>query len=309
LTATPRRIGLKVDCDTFEGTRAGIPALLRLFDEAKVRATFFFTLGPDRSGLAVRRVFTQKGFLKKMLRSKAVSLYGPKTMLYGTLLPAPDMGKLLKADIASVAAAGHEVGAHGWDHVRWHDYLDRYTDEEIRREVGAAHAAFESIFGRPARCSAAPGWHATPASLAVQESFGIRYASDTRGGAPFFPKAGGRVFKFLEIPTTLPTWDEALADPSLAAGEPLINYYRAAVRGDEVFTLHTEVEGGTYAPLFRRQLAAWAADGAAMGPLSDIADRALAHPAVLPAAEIARVTIPHRGGYVTSRAARAATLS
>ncbi|MGC4075111.1 MAG: hypothetical protein QM760_21940 [Nibricoccus sp.] len=46
----PRRIALKVDCDTFEGTKNGLPNLLRLFDELKIRATFLFTLGPDTSG-------------------------------------------------------------------------------------------------------------------------------------------------------------------------------------------------------------------------------------------------------------------
>src|SRR4051812_7146470 len=119
---TPRRVALKIDCDTFEGTRNGLPNLLRLFDELKIRATFLFTLGPDTSGLAALRVFTQKGFLRKMLRSNAAALYGPRTMLYGTLLPAPMIGKKLTAEIRAVGLAGHEVGVHGWDHVRWHDH-------------------------------------------------------------------------------------------------------------------------------------------------------------------------------------------
>jgi len=78
-----RRLALKVDCDTYEGTKNGIPNLLRLFDELGIRASFFFTLGPDTSGRAIARVFTQKGFLKKMFRSNAAALYGPRTMLYG----------------------------------------------------------------------------------------------------------------------------------------------------------------------------------------------------------------------------------
>src|SRR5437764_3043105 len=99
------RLALKVDCDTFEGTKKGLPNLLRLFDEFKIRASFFFTLGPDTSGRAAFRVFTQKGFLKKMLRSNAVALYGPRTMLYGTLLPSPMIGKKLADTIRLVGSA------------------------------------------------------------------------------------------------------------------------------------------------------------------------------------------------------------
>lgn len=217
-----RRVALKIDCDTFEGTKTGLPVLLRLFESLSIRASFFFTLGPDNSGRAIRRVFTRKGFLKKMLRSKAVSLYGPKTMLYGTLLPAPMIGEKLTADIRAVADSGHEVGVHGWDHVRWHDYLDSMSESDIEKDYGRAHQQFERIFGRKAKTSAAPGWHATPTSLAIQERFGITHASDTRGGEPFFPKANGRVHPFLEIPTTLPTWDESLGDPRFATTDDML---------------------------------------------------------------------------------------
>jgi peptidoglycan/xylan/chitin deacetylase (PgdA/CDA1 family) len=296
-----RRVGLKVDCDTFEGTKAGLPTLLRLFDEAGARATFFFTLGPDRSGRAIRRVFTQKGFLRKMLRSNAVSMYGPKTILYGTLLPAPMIGKRLADEIRSVAAAGHEVGVHGWDHVHWHDHLDRLSPAEIEHEYGSAHRVFEDIFGFKARCSAAPGWHATPASLAVQERHGIRFSSDTRGGGPFFPSDGGRVFNFVELPTTLPTWDEAMTDERLRDEPALLAHYRAALRGTDIHTLHTEVEGMAHAPLFRKLLAGWKSDGVSFVPLGTLADEAHAQRPSIPVASLARVTIPHRGGYVTSR--------
>src|ERR1700750_3043466 len=101
---TPRRLALKVDCDTYEGTKNGLPNLLKLFDELKIKTTFLFTLGPDTSGRAVFRVFTQKGFLKKMLRSNAAALYGPKTMMYGTLLPAPKIGARLADPLRSVQA-------------------------------------------------------------------------------------------------------------------------------------------------------------------------------------------------------------
>jgi peptidoglycan/xylan/chitin deacetylase (PgdA/CDA1 family) len=298
--ATERRVALKVDCDTFEGTRRGLPNLLRLFDRLHVRASFFFTLGPDYSGRAIARVFTRPGFLGKMLRSNAVALYGPKTMLYGTLLPAPRIGKRLAAEIRAVGDAGHEVGVHAWDHVRWHDRLDRMSEAEVEQDYGAAHATFAEIFGRPARASAAPGWHATATSLAVQKRHDLLYASDTRLGPPFFPEAGGQRFRTLEIPTTLATWDEALSAPGRRDSEALIASYVRAVRGTEVHSIHTEVEGTAHLDLFRRQLEAWLADGVRCVPLEEIAQEMLAAPSRIAVRRLVRTTLPNRAGLVTS---------
>ena len=295
-----RRVALKVDCDTYQGTRAGLPNLLRLFDRLGIRASFFFTLGPDHSGRAVARIFTRKGFLRKMLRSGALSLYGPRTMLYGTLLPGPMIGRRLGPLMRTVGDAGHEVGVHAWDHVRWHDRLDRLPEEEIAFEYGRAHREFEHIFGRRARASAAPGWHATAASLVVQERYGLLYASNTRGGAPFFPVAGGRQLGTLEIPTTLPTWDETYRSKAFPDDGALIAHYRDAIKGTEVHSIHTEVEATALLGLFERQLQAWRADGVTFVALEEIARETLLAPELIQAKRLVRTTLPGRAGEITS---------
>ena len=297
---TERRVALKVDCDTLEGTREGVPRLLEMFAARGIRATFFFTLGPDRSGVAVRRVFTRKGFLRKMIRSRAPALYGWRTMLYGTLLPAPMIGRRCEGAMRAAAKAGHETGVHGWDHVGWHDRLDRMTAAEVAQEYGRAHAEYLRIFGVPARSSAAPGWTANDLSLAAQEERSLLHTSDTRCGAPFFPKAGERLFHTLEIPTTLPTLDETLAWENLRTDEDQRSFFRAAVRGTEVHTIHTEIEGRSMAGLFARILDDWRADGVGFVLLSELAREALAHRNRIPQREIARTRLPGRGGSVTT---------
>lgn len=297
---TVRRVALKVDCDTLEGTREGVPRLLEIFAARGIRATFYFTLGPDRSGVAVRRIFTRKGFLAKMIRSRAPSLYGWRTALYGTLLPAPRIGARCEDAIRAAARAGHDTGVHGWDHVGWHDRLDRMTPDDIASDYGAAHAEYLRILGVPARSSAAPGWTANARSLAVQEERALLHASDTRGGTPFFPRAQGRTFRTLEIPTTLPTLDETLAWPQLRGDAAQRAFYRGAVRGTEVHTIHTEVEGRSKSDLFAGILDDWREDGVAFMLLSELARETLARRDRVPEREIAKARLPGRGGFVTT---------
>lgn len=298
--ADPPRIALKVDCDTYVGTRDGIPALLEAFAARGIRATFYFTLGPDRSGVAARRVFTQKGFLRKMLRSGAGSLYGFPTVVYGTLLPAPRIGERCVEPIRSVAAAGHETGVHAWDHVAWHDGLSRWPSEKVRDHVSRAHEEFQRILGVPARTSAAAGWTASAASLEAEAERGLLYTSNTRRGAPFFPRAGGRTFTTLDVPTTLPTLDETLAWDGFSTEEAQCDFFRAAARGTQVHTVHTEVEGRSRRALFERILDAWIADGVRFVPLRELAEEALSRRADVPVRDLATTALPGRGGTVAT---------
>jgi hypothetical protein len=85
-----RKLALKVDVDTWRGTRDGVPRLVELMQRHKAGGTFLFSLGPDHTGRAIRRVF-RPGFMQKVSRTSVLEHYGLKTLLYGTLLPGPDI--------------------------------------------------------------------------------------------------------------------------------------------------------------------------------------------------------------------------
>jgi peptidoglycan/xylan/chitin deacetylase (PgdA/CDA1 family) len=247
---------LKIDVDTFRGTRDGVPALLEELAAAGVRASFFFTLGPDNSGRAVLRVFRRRGFLAKMLRTNAARMYGWRTALYGTLLPAPEIGRRCRATLAAVAAAGHEVGLHAWDHVTWQDRLDRLPRAAVEAQLDRGIAAFEAIFGARPRGFAAPAWTCTADGFAALEARGFDYISVSRGAvAPFYPRVGGRTLATLEVPTTLPTFDEELGRDGIGPDNyvrRLVERYRPGC--DEVLTVHAETEGLAWRGLFRQLL-------------------------------------------------------
>jgi undecaprenyl phosphate-alpha-L-ara4FN deformylase len=292
-------VALKVDVDTHDGARDGIPRLMRLFDEQGVRSSFFVTMGPDNSGRAILRVFTRKGFLRKMLRTRAPSMYGWRTILSGTLLPARKVGSKFPALIRGIDLAGHDVGPHGWDHVGWHDRLRKMGEAEARYEFGRGLQACAKALGRVPEGSAAPGWQCSAASLAAQDDAGIAWHSDTRGHFPFVPYVHGREFRGLEIPSTLPTLDEVLGTPAAAEGGAVALFQRLTDReGLNVFTLHTESEGAAHIGFMRELIGRWKSDGATFVRLSEVAHRLLADRDRIPRAKVTWGEVPGRAGAV-----------
>ena len=287
-------VALKVDVDTYAGTRDGVPALLEDLARFDVSATFYFSMGPDNSGKAIRRIFTRPGFLKKMLRTKAPAAYGIKTMLYGTLLPAPMIASSFPDVLRETERLGHEVGIHCWDHVKWHDYLPWFPKHLTAMELGRASALFEEILGHRAVTTAAPGWTVSPASLEVQDALGLKYCSDGRGTHPFYPVMDGRRFRTPQIPTTLPTAYEILGENCITP-ENIDRYYADSLKeGLNVLTIHAELEGGAIRASFVRLLERFKKAGVRCITLGQVASEITA----LPACELFMGEIAGRAGKV-----------
>jgi undecaprenyl phosphate-alpha-L-ara4FN deformylase len=285
-------LAVKVDVCTHAGMRDGVPALLRLFDELGMRASFFVSLGPDHSGRAIRRVF-RPGFLDKMRRTNAVGTYGWRTLLYGTLLPGPQIARSFPETLRAVLRAGHEVAMHGYDHVYWQDRLHTLAPAAVRAELERARATFSDILGTAPQAFGAPGWQCTPASFACEDSAGLAYHSDTRGAAPFIPAMNGERFRTVDIPTTLPTLDEVYGREATSAPE-LTRFYMGQLRPAlNVYTAHAEMEGIQQLPILRDFLSALR--GQVTHPrLIDVAERLEA----VPVAHVVRGPIPGRAGTV-----------
>ncbi|BDU77286.1 polysaccharide deacetylase family protein [Mesoterricola sediminis] len=292
-----KTISLRVDVDTLEGSLKGIPALLRMLDKVGMQASFYFSLGPDSSGKALRRIF-RKGFLAKQLRNKAGSYYSLKTMMYGVLLPAPVIGKRAAAEMRLAKAAGHEVAIHAWDHVQYHDLLDRKSRAWLEAWFRDAHAGFEDVFGEKARGAVSPAWRCNDHTLEIQEAYGLDYAGDCRGTRAFYPVVRGRTLATLQVPTTLPTLDELRGLDGLTPDEVNAKVL-GLVREDalNVYALHTEVEGGALAETFVKFLQGLKDREVVARTHADwVPDLKAANP---PAAEIGRMEIPGRSGWVS----------
>jgi undecaprenyl phosphate-alpha-L-ara4FN deformylase len=302
-------IGLKVDVDTLRGTREGVPGLTTLFKKLGINATFYFSVGPDHTGRAMRRVF-RKGFAQKVARTSVLKHYGLKTLMYGVLLPGPHIGREAGAVMRAVHDAGFEVGLHTYDHVRWQDYVAGASETWTRIEFERGMNAFKEVFGFFPISHAAAGWQINAHALELEREYGLHYASDTRGYAPFWPMLKTGRSTCLQLPTTLPTFDELLGREGVDESNIADAVFRlsqsgaaAAGGGVHVFTLHAELEGMLLLDAFESLLRKWLAAGAQITHLSAIRDLAMRGP--LPDQTVIMSEIPGRSGLLAIQPAGA----
>jgi len=293
------KLALKVDVDTWRGTRDGVPRLVELLKRHGAGATFLFSLGPDHTGRAVKRVF-RKNFLSKVSRTSVVRHYGLRTLLYGTLLPGPDIGRRGASTLRAVRAAGFEVGVHCWDHVRWQDGVALADADWTEREMRRARERFSSIFRQVPKTWGAAGWQTNRHAAWVEEQ-DCDYASDTRGRGPFRPMWDGVAVGCPQLPTTLPTLDELIGRDGI--GESNVAAHLLSLTAQprpHVFTAHAELEGGALLDAFDALLRGWKEQGyelVAMRALFESLDLAQ-----LPRHDVVYGEIPGRSGKVALQA-------
>lgn len=269
---TPARtLSLKVDVCTHDGMRDGVPRLLDQLRRHGARATFFLSFGPDNSGKALRHAW-RPSFVRKMLASSAPSLYGWRTMLSGTLLPARAIATRHPELVRRIDAEGHEVALHAWDHRRWQDHVFEMDDAEIESHFRRACEAYEEILGRAPRASGAAAWVVSEKSLAVQDRLGLAFASDLRGGPPCRLQHGAGVFATPQIPTVGRCIEELLTQ-GVRGEDELARALLADLEGaaTAVLAVHAEVEGGPFAAVLERLLPRLAERFGAPRLLSDVA--------------------------------------
>jgi undecaprenyl phosphate-alpha-L-ara4FN deformylase len=294
-------IALKVDVDTHQGLGEGVPRLARFFAAEGISATFFVAMGPDNSGRAVWRTFKNPGFVSKMRRTRAVSMYGLRTILSGTLLPPRAIALAFPQILRDLVRAGFELGVHGYDHVRWQDQLDDLGESGINAEIDDGLEVFRAVIGTPARSFAAPGWRTSSAALRMLDAKSLSYRSDTRGHTPYRCSVDGTILETPEIPTTLPTMDEAMGTEGLDNRDALAQFYleRFTASALSVHTIHAETEGRSQFDTFAAIIRGLKERGARFVQLQEIAQRLSR--AELPVCEVKRMTLPGRAGWVSAQ--------
>ncbi|WP_171162006.1 polysaccharide deacetylase family protein [Usitatibacter palustris] len=263
------RLALKIDVDTYRGTREGVPRLVEILKRHGAGATFFFSLGPDHSGV------------------------------YGKLLPPPDIGKRCSAILRKVRDEGFEVGIRAWDSTRWRKTVGRADAVWTEQQMTLARDRFREIFAAEPEAHGAAGWQTNVHALRATQHLAFRYASDMRGTAPFVPVIRGEIVACPQIPTTLPTLEELIAGGATIENVASRALEKTSEAREHVHALRAEVEGGKLAAALDRLLTGWKEQGYQLCALRDVLGESTA--VALPLATVLERPVPGRPGTLATQ--------
>jgi undecaprenyl phosphate-alpha-L-ara4FN deformylase len=237
-----------------------------------------------------------------------VEHYGFKTLMYGVLLPGPDIGVKAAAEMRAARDAGFECGIHTWDHVLWQDNVRGKDAQWTVNMMQKSEQRYAQVFGEPPHTHGAAGWQMNQHAFAHHDTLGYGYASDGRAqlrenGSLADPQAGPYRFpgmRHIQMPTTLPTLDELLGreiDGTELSTENIAAHLLKLTsenRRDHVYTLHAELEGQKLAPIFEQLLSGWKAQGYQLASMADYYEK-IKH-APLPEHPVQWGELPGRSG-------------
>jgi undecaprenyl phosphate-alpha-L-ara4FN deformylase len=291
-----RQIALRITASTYRGTLQGIPTLVEQLRHHNAGATFLFASGPDHSGRTIKRLF-RPGQFRQARRNRSFSHYGLGTLLTGTLLPAPQIGRRAASILRGVRDSGFEVGMHGWDRFAWEERIEHAGAAWTERQMQQAVDCYTDIFQAAPAVFGAPGWQSNAHALRLTQRMGLRYASDTRGTQPYVPVLNGELVLCAQIPTTLPTTGELIGLDGVTESnvvDALLRHTALEREHPHVFSLSAEREGMKLAPVFEKLLTGWHEQGYSIVAMQDIADQLDRD--TLPHHQVVHGTVPGRLG-------------
>ena len=173
---------LKVDVDTYRGTREGVPNLIgNLRRHRGIAASFLFSLGPDDHTGWAHSARVSPAVLSRRSRrtSQSSAHYGlANAAVARTLLPGPTSGRRAASVLRGPARRPRDRDSL-LDHVHWQDSVARRDAPWTTREVERAAAAFATSSAPLPALTARPGWQINPFAVRARGRLGLKYASDT----------------------------------------------------------------------------------------------------------------------------------
>ncbi|MCG6965804.1 MAG: hypothetical protein LJE59_04785 [Chromatiaceae bacterium] len=256
------RVALRVEVRTLRGLHEGVPNLMRLFSQFQVRASFFFPLGRDLSGLNPIDTWHDRASL------------GLKALAYGTLMLGPALGQEALRLMDLARDNGHDVGLFGLSPWSWSRRMARADEAWVARQCRLLWDAYQAGDGGAGPTAlATPDWQANPALLQQLGGDRFHYSAFTRGSYPYFPVLQGMRSTVPEIPTTLPTVDEMLRQPGVTI-DNVHEYLYAESRhlrpAGHVFAVSAEREGLGRLGLMEKLLVMWKGQDGALRALYDV---------------------------------------
>lgn len=148
---------LRVDVDTFEGLKLGIPKVVDFALKQECSVTIYLSLGKYATGRNLFRIIKNKEITGKRIPSWKRN--HPKSIIRGLLLPPrgirdKEIKKLQEYNTEKLV----EFHPHGYNHVNWSKSFSGLSYEKTEENVKLLIEEYTKIFGQKPIANAAPNF-------------------------------------------------------------------------------------------------------------------------------------------------------
>ena len=201
---------------------------------------------------------------RRLWRTKAIRDFDIPALLYGGVVPGPDVGERCAQTMRDVRDSGFETGVRAFDQIEWRRHIGRRDSRWIERQMSLAQSRYENIFGEAPRVHGAAGWQMNRSAYRYTQRLDFAYCSDTRGSHPFLPVYEAELITCPQLPTTLPTLDELIGRDGIGRNnvvEHVLGLTKEMRSWGHVFTANAAFEGSKLLPEFEQLLQGWRQQG------------------------------------------------
>ncbi len=191
---------IKIDVDSVEGMRSGVPFYLETLARFGFSASFFIPFGPNNVVSAGLRRMWRPAFWRQVYYMKPWRTY---RLFDADFDKSLEIGKGHPDMVRAIRDAGFEVALHGYDHALISNDAYNMTSEAYAEQLRLARDAYRDILGTDPVGTGAPAWRFNETTARVQDGMNFAYASDMIGDGPCWVKVGDYLSTTVQVPINI----------------------------------------------------------------------------------------------------------
>jgi len=165
---------LRIDIESKNGIKNGIPALLKLLRKHNLKASFYLTMGGESN------LFELLRYRKGLNCERKLKIFSLAEKIRMAIFPN-DFVKLNKNLLKKVIEEGHELGIHGWKHRAWSRGLNKIN---IRKHLKKSIKRYLNYFNKRPDSFCSPAFQTNTKVLEELERNKFKVISDFEGVYP-----------------------------------------------------------------------------------------------------------------------------
>ena len=197
---------LRVDVDTFEGLKLGMPNVVDFALKTECAVTVYLSLGKFSTGRNLFRIIKNKEINQK--RIPPWQRNHPKSIFRGLLLPSREIrDKEIKIIQEFNSERLIEFHPHGYNHIKWSRSFSKLNYENTKEIVVKLIEENKRIFGKEPVANAAPNFQINKHYFRILKEENFSFSSDIIYPIPFNLRFEGnsssnQTFQIPQLPVT-----------------------------------------------------------------------------------------------------------